>query len=325
MPAEVLEIEQRPLGSSGKTIPRIALGCGNFGGIGSAPAFFGYGLSDDQAMDLMDAAWALGITHFDTADAYGGGRSELAIGRWITTRRLRPTITTKTFNPMADGADHGLDPERIGRQLDSSLDRLGVDHVELYLAHEYDPDTPLQHTISAFEALAAMGEIGAYGVSNFDAAQLGTALQAGRPQAIQNDHSLLERGDEDDVLPLCAQAGVAYLVFSPLAGGWLTGKYRRDQPFPAGSRMTQRPEPYERLLTDRTFDALDSLAALARERGCSMAGVALAWLLADDRITQVVIGPGRPDHLQPVREALQSPLTSDERASLDTIFAPCES
>ncbi|MGZ4195945.1 MAG: aldo/keto reductase [Solirubrobacteraceae bacterium] len=325
MPAEVLEIEQRLLGSSGKTIPRIALGCGNFGGIGSAPAFFGYGLSDDQAMDLMDAAWALGITHFDTADAYGGGRSELAIGRWITTRRLRPTITTKTFNPMADGADHGLDPERIGRQLDSSLDRLGVDHVELYLAHEYDPDTPLQHTISAFEALAAMGEIGAYGVSNFDAAQLGTALQAGRPQAIQNDHSLLERGDEDDVLPLCAQAGVAYLVFSPLAGGWLTGKYRRDQPFPAGSRMTQRPEPYERLLTDRTFDALDSLAALARERGCSMAGVALAWLLADDRITQVVIGPGRPDHLQPVREALQSPLTSDERASLDTIFAPCES
>ena len=322
---EVFAIEQRPLGSSGKTIPRIALGCGNFGGIGSAPAFFGQGLTDDQAMDLMDAAWAMGITHFDTADAYGGGRSELAIGRWISTRRLRPTITTKTFNPMADGADHGLDPERIGRQLDSSLDRLGVDHVELYLAHEYDPDTPVQDTINAFEGLAAMGEIGAYGVSNFDAAQLEAALQAGRPQAIQNDHSLLERGDEDDVLPLCAQAGVAYLVFSPLAGGWLTGKYRRDQPFPAGSRMTQRPEPYARLLTDRTFDALDRLDALANERNTSMAGVALAWLLADDRITQIVIGPGRPEHLQPVREALQSPLTGDERASLDTIFAPCES
>jgi aryl-alcohol dehydrogenase-like predicted oxidoreductase len=322
---EVLELEQCALGSSGKTIPRIALGCGNFGGIGSAPAFFGQGLSDDQAMDLMDAAWAMGITHFDTADAYGGGRSELAIGRWISTRRLRPTITTKTFNPMADGADHGLDPERIGRQLDSSLDRLGVDHVELYLAHEYDPDTPLQHTINAFEALTAMGEIGAYGVSNFDAAQLGAALQAGRPQAIQNDHSLLERGDEDELLPLCAQVGVAYLVFSPLAGGWLTGKYRRDQPFPAGSRMTQRPEPYERLQTDRTFDALDRLGALARERGSSMAGVSLAWLLADDRITQVVIGPGRPEHLEPVREAIANPLTSDERASLDTIFASCES
>jgi aryl-alcohol dehydrogenase-like predicted oxidoreductase len=321
MPAEALEIEQRPLGSSGKTIPRIALGCGNFGGIGSAPAFFGHGLSDEQAMELMDAAWAMGITHFDTADAYGGGRSELAIGRWISTRRVRPTITTKTFNPMADGADHGLDPERIGRQLDSSLDRLGVDHVELYLAHEFDPDTPVQHTINAFEALVAMGEVGAYGLSNFDAAQLQAAIEAGNPRAIQNNHSLLERGDEADVLPLCVERGVAYVVFSPLAGGWLTGKYRRGEQFPGGSRMTQRPEPYEKLLNDRTFDALDSLGVLARERNTSMAGVALAWLLADDRIAQVVIGPGRPEHLQPVAAALQNPLTRDERSRLDTIFA----
>ena len=320
MTRQPLEIEQRALGSTGRTIPRIALGCGNFGGIGSAPAFFGQGLTDDKAMELMDAAWAMGITHFDTADAYGGGRSELAIGRWISTRRMRPTITTKTFNPMADGADYGLDPERIGRQLDSSLDRLGVDHVELYLAHDFDPGTPVQETIDAFESVMAMGEIGAYGVSNFDAAQLETAIEAGNPQAIQNNHSLLERGDEADVLPLCAERGVAYAVFSPLAGGWLTGKYRRGEHFPGGSRMTQRPEPYEKLLTDRTFDALDQLGALGRERNMSMAGVALAWLLADERIAQVVIGPGRPEHLQPVAEALQNPLTNDERAWLDTIF-----
>ena len=320
MTGQPLEIEQRPLGSSGKTIPRIALGCGNFGGVGSAPAFFGQGLSDEQAMELMDAAWAMGITHFDTADAYGGGRSELAIGRWMSTRRVRPTITTKTFNPMADGADYGLDPERIARQLDSSLDRLGVDHVELYLAHDFDPGTPVQETISTFESLRAAGEIGAYGVSNFDAAQLETAIEAGNPQAIQNNHSLLERGDEAEVLPLCAERGVAYAVFSPLAGGWLTGKYRRGEHFPGGSRMTQRPEPYEKLLNDRTFDALDQLGALGRERNMSMAGVALAWLLADERIAQVVIGPGRPEHLQPVAEALQNPLTDDERARLDTIF-----
>jgi aryl-alcohol dehydrogenase-like predicted oxidoreductase len=325
MTGQPLEIEQRPLGSSGKTIPRIALGCGNFGGIGSAPAFFGQGLTDDEAMELMDAAWAMGVTHFDTADAYGGGRSELAIGRWMSTRRVRPTITTKTFNPMADGADHGLDPERIGRQLDSSLDRLGVDHVDLYLAHDFDPGTPVQETISAFESVMAMGEIGAYGVSNFDAAQLETAIEAGNPQAIQNNHSLLERDDESDVLPLCAERGIAYAVFSPLAGGWLTGKYRRGEHFPGGSRMTQRPEPYEKLLNDRTFDALDQLGALGRERNMSMAGVALAWLLADERIAQVVIGPGRPEHLQPVAEALQNPLTNDERAWLDTIFELCES
>jgi aryl-alcohol dehydrogenase-like predicted oxidoreductase len=320
MTGQTLEIEQRPLGRSGRTIPRIALGCGNFGGIGSAPAFFGQGLTDDEAMELMDAAWMMGITHFDTADAYGGGRSELAIGRWMSTRRVRPTITTKTFNPMADGADHGLDPERIERQLDSSLDRLGVDHVELYLAHDFDPDTPLQHTINAFEALVAMGEIGAYGVSNFDAAQLEAAIEAGKPQAIQNNHSLLERADEADVLPLCADHNLAYVVFSPLAGGWLTGKYRRGEQFPGGSRMTQRPEPYEKLVNDRTFDALDQMSALGRERNTSMAGVALAWLLADERVAQVVVGPGRPEHLEPVREALQNPLTTDERASLDTIF-----
>jgi aryl-alcohol dehydrogenase-like predicted oxidoreductase len=320
MTGQPLEIEQRALGTTGRTIPRIALGCGNFGGIGSAPAFFGQGLTDEQAMELMDTAWAMGITHFDTADAYGGGRSELAIGRWTSTRRVRPTITTKTFNPMADGADHGLDPERIARQLDSSLDRLGVDHVELYLAHDFDPGTPVQETIDALESVMAMGEIGAYGVSNFDAAQLETAIEAGNPQAIQNNHSLLERGDEADVLPLCAERGVAYAVFSPLAGGWLTGKYRRGEHFPGGSRMTQRPEPYEKLLNDRTFDALDQLGALGRERNMSMAGVALAWLLADERIAQVVIGPGRPEHLQPVAEALQNPLTNDERAWLDTIF-----
>jgi aryl-alcohol dehydrogenase-like predicted oxidoreductase len=315
-------MDYRRLGSTGLVISRLGLGCGNFGGIGSAPAFFGRGLSDEQAMELMDAAWALGITHFDTADAYGGGRSELAIGRWISTRRQRPTITTKTFNPMVDGGDQGLEPERIGRQLHSSLDRLGVDHVELYLAHEFDPDTPLQHTINAFEALHTTGKIGAYGVSNFDVVALADAIEAGRPQAIQNSHSLLERADEADVLPLCAQRGVAYLVFSPLAGGWLTGKYRRGKAFPGGSRMTQRPEPYKALVNDRTFDALDRLEAIAHERDCSMAGVALAWLLADERITQVAIGPGRPEHLEPVREALQSPLTAEQRSSLDTIFEP---
>ncbi|HYS31050.1 MAG TPA: aldo/keto reductase, partial [Streptosporangiaceae bacterium] len=114
----------RPLGRSGIAIPPIALGCGNFGGIGSAPEFFGRGLTPDQALELMDAAWGLGITHFDTADAYGGGRSEQAIGRWIRSRGVRPQLTTKTFNPMRAGGDHGLRPERIARQLLASLDRL---------------------------------------------------------------------------------------------------------------------------------------------------------------------------------------------------------
>jgi 1-deoxyxylulose-5-phosphate synthase len=298
-------------------IARIALGCGNFGGVGSAPEFFGRGLSGDQALALMDAAWAAGLTHFDTADAYGGGRSEAAIGRWIATRGVRPQLTTKTFNPMDAGADHGLAPGRIARQLRSSLDRLGVDRVELYLAHDFDPDVPLTETFGAFEQARAQGAIGAYGVSNFGAAQLRAALAAGAPRAVQNSHSLLAREDSAGLLAECAGHGVAYLAFSPLAGGWLTGKYRRDEPFPAGSRMTQRPEPYRGLVAGTTYDALDRLRALAGSRGISMAGLALAWLLADERITQVVIGPARPEHLAPVAEALRHPLTAAERALVE--------
>jgi aryl-alcohol dehydrogenase-like predicted oxidoreductase len=296
-------------------LPRIALGCGNFGGVGSAPAFFGQGLSEDEASALMDAAWESGIRHFDTADAYGGGRSELAIGRWIATRGVTPAITTKTYNPMNEGADRGLAPDRIARQLASSLDRLGVERVELYLAHEFDPDTPLTDTFAAFEEHEAAGRIGAYGVSNFDAAQLADAIAAGHPQAVQNAHSVLQREDEE-VLELCAANRLAYLAFGPLSGGWLTGKYRRGQSFPSGSRMTQRPEPYADLVNDATFDTLERLEANAAERGISLAGLALAWLLADERVTQIVVGPGRPEHLSPVSEALAHPLASAEAAAL---------
>jgi aryl-alcohol dehydrogenase-like predicted oxidoreductase len=305
----------------GLTVARIALGCGNFGGVGSAPEFFGQGLTEDQALELMDAAWAAGIEHFDTADAYGGGRSEQAIGRWIRSRGVRPRLTTKTFNPMLAGADHGLAPERIARQLRSSLDRLGVDQVDLYLAHDYDPGVPLAETLGAFGAAQADGLIGAYGVSNFDARQLAAALADGAPRAIQNSYSLLARQDEPEVLPLCAARGVAYLAFGPLAGGWLTGKYRRGAPFPAGSRMTQRPEPYTAFVTDRTFEALTQLQAIAAGRGTSMAGLALAWLLADDRVTQIVIGPGRPEHLAPAAEALAHPVTDQERGMIDEAVA----
>jgi aryl-alcohol dehydrogenase-like predicted oxidoreductase len=305
----------------GLTVSRIALGCGNFGGVGSAPEFFGQGLTEGQAFELMDAAWESGIGWFDTADAYGGGRSERAIGRWMASRGVRPRLTTKTFNPMAAGADHGLKPDRIARQLRSSLDRLGVDRVELYLAHEYDPDVSLADTLRVLGAAQADGLIGAYGVSNFDASQLTAALTAGTPQAVQNSYSLLARQDERELLPLCAARGVAYLAFGPLAGGWLTGKYRRGAPYPAGSRMTQRPEPYQEFVTGLTFDALDRLQAIAANRGTSLAGLALGWLLADDRVAQVVIGPGRPEHLAPVAEALRLPVTEAERIEIEAAVA----
>ena len=299
----------------------MALGCGNFGGVGSAPELFGQGLSQDQAFELMDSAWELGIRHFDTADAYGGGRSEAAIGSWIASRGVRPLLTSKTFNPMDAGEDHGLGAERVTRQLHSSLARLGVECVDLYLAHEFDPDVPLAETFGAFESLVADGKIRTYGVSNFGSGQLRAALEAGSPTAVQNEYSLLARGDEAGVLPLCAQAGVAYLAFSPLRGGWLSGKYRRGAAFPPGSRMTQRPEPYRAMVRAQTFDALERLEAFAAERDMSMAGVALAWLLGEPGVSQVVIGPGTPEHLLPLVEAVDRPLSAKERSLVGEVFA----
>ena len=312
---------RKPAGIGGVEIPPVALGCGNFGGVGSAPEFFGGGLTDDQARDLMDAAWELGITHFDTADAYGGGRSERAIGQWIASRGVVPQLTTKTFNPMAAGADRGLRPERIARQLQFSLERLGVAQVDLYLAHEFDPDVPLADTLAAFEDARAAGLIRAYGVSNFNSAQLLSALAAGAPSAIQNSFSLLAREDEPDLLDLCQQRHIAYLAFSPLAGGWLTGKYRRGEPYPGGSRMAQRPEPYAGLAQAKTFDLLDRLAVIGHDRGTSLAGLALGWLLGDPRVTQIVVGPGSRAQLVPVAEAFEHPLTADERIAIGSALA----
>jgi aryl-alcohol dehydrogenase-like predicted oxidoreductase len=311
----------QPAGFADVEIPPVALGCGNFGGVGSAPEFFGGGLTDDQACELMDAAWELGITHFDTADAYGGGRSERAIGRWMTSRGVVPKLTTKTFNPMTAGADRGLRPERIARQLQSSLERLGVAQVDLYLAHGFDQEVPLADTLAAFDDAMAAGLIRGYGVSNFNSGQLLSALAAGSLVAIQNSFSLLDRQDAPDLLDLCQQRDVAYLAFSPLAGGWLTGKYRRGESYPAGSRMAQRPEPYAGLVRGQTFDLLDRLAGIGHDRGTSIAGLALAWLLGDDRITQIVVGPGSRAQLAPVTEAFEHPLTPDERIAIESALA----
>ena len=293
----------------------MILGCGNFGGIGSAPAFFGRGETREQAFELMDAAWEAGLTWFDTADAYGGGRSETYIGEWIRSRRPRGLrLTTKTFNPMEEGADRGLAPARVRRQIDTSLGRLGVDCVDLYLAHDWDPDVPIAETAGVFEELVAAGKIGAYGLSNVDGGQLRRALAVGDFTAVQNSYSLLDREAERDVLPLCAGMHVAFQAFSPLAGGWLTGKYRRDAPAPEGSRMTLRPGPYEHLRNERVYSALKQL-----ELGGDPATLALAWLLADPRVS-VVAGPRRPDQLRPALAALANPLTRDARNALSAEF-----
>ena len=146
-------------------------------------------------------------------------------------------------------------------------------------------------------------------------------LDAGPLDAIQNSYSLLARGDEAEVLPLCVREGVSYTVYSPLAGGWLTGKYRRGSDFPAGSRMTQRPDPYADFLRDEVYDALERLEALADARAISMAGLSLSWLLSNPDVCAVVVGPGSPAQLEPVREALANPLERAEREAIAGVFS----
>jgi aryl-alcohol dehydrogenase-like predicted oxidoreductase len=324
-------MEVCPLGRSGVDVTRIILGCGNFGGIGSSPAFFGQGTPRDEAFRLMDLAWDSGITTFDTADAYGGGRSESAIGEWLATKgsdvRDRIVIATKTFHPMDEGLDQGLGRARIRRQIETSLRRLGMERVALYLAHDFDPETPQEETLQAFADLIRAGKVGAVGASNFTGEQLAEAVEISeleglpRYEWVQNGFSLLDQRDRESVFPVCREHGLGYTPFSPLAGGWLTGKYRRGQPPPPGSRMALRPEPYEGYDSDRVFDALEALEREAAERGVSMAALALAWALHQPELTAIVSGPGRASHLAPALEALDIELSPAERDHLTEVFS----
>ncbi|HXV02468.1 MAG TPA: aldo/keto reductase [Gaiellaceae bacterium] len=299
---------------------RIVLGCGNFGGIGSAPAFFGQGESEEEAVALMDTAWELGIRSFDTADAYGGGRSETWIGHWMHTTGRRPRLTTKVFHSVVgDPADEGLSRDRVLRQIEGSLTRLGVDRVETYMVHETDPDVPVAETMGAFAELVDRSLVGEIGASNVDVAWLEAALSVASVGVVQNSYSLLDR-ESEPVLDFCAARGIRFEVFGPLAGGWLTGKYRRDAAPPEGSRMTQRPEPYREFESDEVYDALERFEAAASERGADMPTLAFAWLLSDPRVSAVVVGPRRPEHLGPSLAAAQVSLSEAERDEVASLF-----
>ncbi len=320
------------LGSTGVRISRLILGCGNFGGIGSSPAFFGQGESEEEAFRLMDAAHDAGVNVFDTADAYGGGRSEDMIGRWLKQKgahvRDQMVVSSKVFNPVGEGPnDWGLSRRHILRQVEASLGRLGVDHLDLYLIHEPDPTTPLLETLQVLDDLVRQGKVRYLGASNMPAWLTAKALWLSdklglhRFEWIQNCYSLLERGDEKELFPLLHDQGLGYTPFSPLAGGWLTGKYRRDRSFPQGSRMTLRPEPYVGLQRESVWRGLERLEAEARERGVDTATLALAWLMANPRVTAPILGPRRPEHLDPGFAALEMRLSPEERETISSYFA----
>jgi len=311
-------VEYTALGST--QVSRIVLGCAGFGGIGSEHSLIGAGERYEEAAAIMDRAWELGITTFDTADAYGGGASESAIGRWTKSRGTRPVLATKTYHPMGPEEDSGLAPPRIRRQLHGSLRRLGVESVELYLTHQPDPDTALDDTLDALESLHREGLIGAYGGSHLDAELLRAA--DGRYGWVQNSYSLLDRSDEQAVLPSVERDGLGYTPFSPLSGGWLTGKYVRDSAAPAGSRMARRPAPYVQLDREEVWRGLERFRGRAAEYGVEMATLAYAWVLGSPHVTALLVGPRRPEQLDAAVRALDVHLAPPEREELAALFCP---
>jgi aryl-alcohol dehydrogenase-like predicted oxidoreductase len=326
-------MDYRRLGSTGLKVSRLALGCGNFGGIGSAPAFFGMGETEAQAFALMDRAFDAGIIVFDSANAYGGGRSEAYIGRWLAGKgsavRERLLLTSKVFNPVGPGPnDRGLSRRHILQQVDESLARLQTDRIDLYLIHESDPDTPLEETLRALDDVVRMGKVLYVGASNIEAWRLARSLSMSdvrrlvRFECVQNSYSLLDRSAERDLFPLCEDTGVGFTAFSPLSGGWLSGKYRSPGQYPDGSRMTLRPEPYQHLVSDHVFRGLAALADEATTRGTDMTALAIAWVLHHPRVDAAIVGPRTPAHLEAALSALSCDLSAADAARFANLFSP---
>jgi aryl-alcohol dehydrogenase-like predicted oxidoreductase len=320
-------MEYRHFGRTGIQVSVLGLGCGGFGGVGSAPELFGKGEDKATAFALMDRAWEVGINYFDTADSYGGGLSETIIGEWLTQRKLRDrlVVSTKVGYAVPGGPhDQGLSRRHLIEAIDGSLRRLQTDYIDLYVTMEPDPTTPIAETLQTMNDLMHAGKVRHIGASNITASQLRESLEASdrlgvhRYQSVQNGYSLLDRVIEADILPLAAQERLAVTPFGPTSGGLLTGKYRFGETPAGGSRMALRPQPYRHLLNERTFKAIDALREAARERGLAMGTLALAWVLSHPAVTSALIGPRRVEHFEPWLAAVGVHLSAAEREAIST-------
>jgi aryl-alcohol dehydrogenase-like predicted oxidoreductase len=304
-------MRENPLGRSGLTVSAVGLGCNNFG----------------RRLDLagtravIDAALDAGITHLDTADIYGGdGASERLIGEVLEGRRDRVMLATKFGMPM--GGDTG-EPRGsrayVRRSIDGSLQRLRTDRVDLYYYHEPDGVTPLSETLGALAELAGEGKVRAFGVSNVDAAQLREAADAGgdRLAAVQNEYNLLDRAAEAEVLPLARELGIGFVPYFPLASGLLTGKFRRGEEPPAGTRLAGRPDR----LTDATFDRIEALTAFASARGRTLLELAIAGLACQPGVASVIAGAMSPEQVRRNAAAAEWVLSADDLAALAEVLS----
>jgi aryl-alcohol dehydrogenase-like predicted oxidoreductase len=298
-------VEQVDLGDSGLSVSRVGLGCNNFGGR----------IDFSATRAVVDAALDAGVTFFDTAATYGNGDSERFLGEILDGRRERVVLATK-FGWGQEKGDGS--PETARASIDASLQRLRTDHVDLYYLHKADPSTPIEETLEALDGVVRAGKARAVGCSNFSAEQLADADRVARERGItrftvlQNHYNLLRRDDDEDVLPLCRELRVSYIPYFPLASGLLTGKYRRGEQAPEGTRLARRE------IEDERFDRVEAYAAFAEERGHSLHELAIGALASTPGVGSIIAGATRPEQVRANVAAAEAGwrLSSDELAGL---------
>ena len=302
-------METRTIGSL--NVPVVGLGCNNFG----------RRLDAAQTAAVVDAALAAGVTFFDTADMYGQGQSEEYLGRALGQRRRDAIIATKFGNRM-DGAGQGAHPDYIRSAVDASLRRLGTDYIDLYQLHTPDSSVPIAETLGALDELVRAGKVREIGSSNFSAEQIDAAEQARPAEAarfvsVQNEYSLLKRDPEDGVLAACERLGLAFLPYFPLASGLLTGKYRRGQPVPAGTRLGG---PGAKPLDEQQLATVEKLIGFAESRSHTILELAFAWLLSRPAVASVIAGATRAEQVQANAAAASWQLGAAELSEVDALL-----
>ncbi|MEU6490527.1 aldo/keto reductase [Streptomyces sp. NPDC046984] len=315
-------MQYRTLGRTGVQVSSLALGAMNFGAIGRT--------TQDEATAIVDAALEGGINLIDTADMYGRGESEEMVGKAIAGRRDDIVLATKAGMPMSDERNHrGASRRWLVAELDSSLRRLGVDHVDLYQVHRWDPTTGDEETLSALTDLQRAGKIRYFGSSTFPAHRIVEAQWAAREHRLgryvteQPSYSILQRGVETHVLPVTEQYGLGVLVWSPLASGWLTGAIRKGRDITT-SRSTFMPERFDTSLPSNRarLDAVEQLAAIADGAGLTMIQLALGFVTAHPAVTCALVGPRTLDHLHTQLAAADTVLGADVLDAIDAVVAP---
>jgi aryl-alcohol dehydrogenase-like predicted oxidoreductase len=306
-------METRKIGSL--TVSVIGLGCNNFG----------WRLDEKATETVVHAALESGINFFDTADVYGGTKSEEYLGRALKSRRDQVIIATK-FGSRLDENRGGAHPDYVKQAAEDSLRRLGIDTIDLYQLHWPDPNVPIQETLGALNELVQAGKVREIGCSNFTAEMIqeaDTAIKPGQAKfvSVQNEYSLLHREPEQSVLPTCERLGLAFIPYFPLASGLLTGKYRKGQPIPEGTRLHDM-EHFSEFLTDENMDRVESLIQFAQSRGHSILDLAFSWLLSHSTVASVIAGATKPGQIQSNASAANWKLTKEELAEIDTIVSP---